>query len=963
MPRYHLISMLPLLAIAAGACPASAQDGQDTAGLDPETGEIVVVAPRLRGQVDTDVPPLLELDEEDIEAYGVGSIQELVEALEPASGSSRGRGGGRPVFLVNGIRIGSFREFRSYPPEAIRKVEVLPEEVAQRFGFPPDRRVINFILKPDFQSREIEVEFEAPDRGGYTQTEQEFTWLRISPSGRLNLNLEHNDTSLLTEAERDIVQTPGSIPDVVGDPDPAAARSLVADSRSFEATANWAAALLDSGTSVSLSTSYEHNDSLSLSGLDSATLVSPDGTSALRTFDADNPLTRENNSDTISFAGSYAKALGDWQLTATFNSSVADSRTRIDRVADTAALEAAALAGTLDITGDLPPLSEAGFDTSRTRNYAGATKATLRGRPLLLPAGQLGVTVDAGYDWSRIESADTRSLADAQLTRGILSGGVNVNVPLTSKREGFLEDFGELSANFQGRADRLSDFGTLFEWSAGLNWEPLDRLSFSATYVSSEAAPTLSQLGDPQTVTLNVPVFDLTRGETTLVTVTDGGNAFLPAESQSDWKLSANWELPTKADMRLNVDYIDNTSRNVSRAFPSLTPASEAAFPGRVTRAADGTLLALDTRPVAFAETRARRLVFGLTMRGQLGAEEERDGRDGGQGEGRPRAPGQAAPSGRPGGEGPSPRSDAGFAQLQSRFCELPDGQAPDLAGLPERFLQRLRGDDGNVDPARVAEAQERICSGERLQNGGDQFAELREKFCATPAGTIPDLSGVPERFLERLRGEDGEIDPERVAQLRERFCQENSSASAAGGPPAAGGSVRGPGFALPGSGDGPRRPRYFVNLNHSVELENTILVAPGGPILDQLEGDATSSFGLPRNSTTLEGGLFMNGIGMRVSARYLGSTRLAGSGLPGSSDLFIDDLATLDLRVFMNLGELIGPDEGVLKDLRLSLRADNVFDGRRIVRDQNGDIPLRFQPLLVDPTGRFLGVELRKLF
>ena len=134
-------------------------------------------------------------------------------------------------------------------------------------------------------------------------------------------------------------------------------------------------------------------------------------------------------------------------------------------------------------------------------------------------------------------------------------------------------------------------------------------------------------------------------------------------------------------------------------------------------------------------------------------------------------------------------------------------------------------------------------------------------------------------------------------------------------------------------------------------------------PLLDQLDGDATSTFGLPRHTTRLEGGLFFKGIGTRISGQYTGSAFIAGSGLPGTTDLFVDDLATIDLRIFANIGELAGRDEGFLKGLRLSLRADNVFDGRRVVRDRNGDVPLRFQPFLIDPTGRYLGVELRKLF
>ena len=43
---------------------------------------------------------------------------ELLEALAPQIGSARGReAGGRPVMLLNGRRISSFRELRDIPPE------------------------------------------------------------------------------------------------------------------------------------------------------------------------------------------------------------------------------------------------------------------------------------------------------------------------------------------------------------------------------------------------------------------------------------------------------------------------------------------------------------------------------------------------------------------------------------------------------------------------------------------------------------------------------------------------------------------------------------------------------------------------------------------------------------------------------------------------------------------------------
>jgi hypothetical protein len=96
------------------------------------------------------------MDEEDIAAYGVNSISDLLDAISPQTGTGRGRGASGPVILVNGQRISSFREIRDYPPEAIRRVEILPEEVALRFGYPPDQRVVNFILKDLFKSKVLE---------------------------------------------------------------------------------------------------------------------------------------------------------------------------------------------------------------------------------------------------------------------------------------------------------------------------------------------------------------------------------------------------------------------------------------------------------------------------------------------------------------------------------------------------------------------------------------------------------------------------------------------------------------------------------------------------------------------------------------------------------------------------------------------------------------------------------------
>jgi hypothetical protein len=59
----------------------------------------------------------------------------------------------------------------------------------------------------------------------------------------------------------------------------------------------------------------------------------------------------------------------------------------------------------------------------------------------------------------------------------------------------------------------------------------------------------------------------------------------------------------------------------------------------------------------------------------------------------------------------------------------------------------------------------------------------------------------------------------------------------------------------------------------------------------------------------------------------------------------------------------VVGSNSPALKNLRVSFRLDNIFDGQRAVRDENGDTPINYQPFVIDPVGRFIGVDVRKLF
>jgi hypothetical protein len=305
------------------------------------------------------------------------------------------------------------------------------------------------------------------------------------------------------------------------------------------------------------------------------------------------------------------------------------------------------------------------------------------------------------------------------------------------------------------------------------------------------------------------------------------------------------------------------------------------------------------------------------------------------------------------------------------------------MAKLPEPMRARLTGPDGKPDPARMKELKDRVCNG----TGGpafnpQAFAQLRQTLC--PADKAIDPAGLPQQVADRFKGADGQIDQARLTQFRTRVCSVDPSQLAAqrgqaaqgGAAPAANGGQQGQQQAQGGGnrgrggfggfgGRGRNGGRWNLSLSHTIELGNTVLVSPVGPTLDLLHGDALSGGGVARHTLSLEGGVFYNGFGTRLSGSYKSGTRVEGSGVPGSSDLRFGDLFTLDLRMFADLGrqEKLVKAAPFFKNARLSFSVNNVFNAHQRVTDQNGVVPLRYQPDLIDPTGRSFEIEFRKLF
>ena len=140
-------------------------------------------------------------------------------------------------------------------------------------------------------------------------------------------------------------------------------------------------------------------------------------------------------------------------------------------------------------------------------------------------------------------------------------------------------------------------------------------------------------------------------------------------------------------------------------------------------------------------------------------------------------------------------------------------------------------------------------------------------------------------------------------------------------------------------------------------------------PELDFLDGSAAGGRGgRPQHEVEFQGGLFRNGLGLRVTANWQSGTFVSG-GPDGSGgtrgDLFFSDTTTANLRLFANLGEqpALVRDNPWLRGTRVTLAVNNLFNSRPRVRDEFGETPLSFQPGFLDPLGRSVRISVRKLF
>ncbi len=538
---------------AGGASTAVAQAHPD------DRREIVVIGTRLPGAALGDLAPEIQLAPEDVAGFGAGTIGELLDRLSPQTAGAGEAGAAPPLVLVNGQRISGFDEIRGLPPEAVRRIDILPEETALRYGLRPGSKVVNLVLRPDFRALAAEAGYGAATAGGRSSGEAKANVSRILPIGRWSLDAGYSRAGALLESERRIDDGAGRSRSLL----PASGRLTLGGSFARDVVPNVAG---------SATVRFEDAGGRSLIGAASSLPGGP----------RPPPLRREtaSRSGNAAFAVNGEAAGWNWTLNGGYGRGRQRVETEIDRSRE--------------------PIRVVSRTTSADLQAMGY------GSFASLPAGEATASLSARFDHFgyRNRSSGPLGTAHSALSRRTVAGQLSTDLPLLDS----------LSANFNAEFSRASDFGALRTLGYGLRWAPTRWLSVTLSSTDAEEAPDIESLGRPQLLTPNVRVYDFATGQTRDVTRIDGGNPELSAERRRSFRASLSLRPLRRANLSVTAAFVRSRSRDPVGSLPAALPAFEETFPERFERDEADRLVRLDARPLNFARAERDELRWGFTF-------------------------------------------------------------------------------------------------------------------------------------------------------------------------------------------------------------------------------------------------------------------------------------------------------------------------------------------------------------
>jgi hypothetical protein len=544
---------------AAEAQPAGQNGDQED--------DVVVVGKAPRGSVIGDIQPEIVLRGRDVRATGATSFDELLVAIAPEIGVARASGAARPLVLLNGRRVSSYRELRDIPIEAVSRVDILPEEVALKYGFAPDQKVVNVVLQNRFSEIVAQVAGNTAAHEGFTGGGGDLTKIQLGKDHRTTINVHAGSDNILRGTQRSLVEQQYESTGT------GATGLLLPPELGLRGTVTYNRALAG-GVDATLNAEAAHTQGHALSGLSEQLPAE---------------LNRNSTDDSLHLGGTLVGDKDQWHWNLTSGADLDRNNTRTTRL------------GQFFAPG-----------SAESTHAAANLDATVNGPLFVLPAGSADVTLRAAGSTEYLhidqENFATPPAESTRRTRGI--GAASIDIPLSRRGKGF-NVLGNLTLNGNAEVDQLSDFGTLTRVGAGANWSPVARLELVTGWDRQQEAPSVRQLGDPFVQTPGTRIFDFTGGVVTRAAVVTGGNPDLRTDERDTLKLSANWQPFDAINFRLRADYAHVT---VDRPISDITvfPLVEAAFPQRFVRDSSGTLLSVDLRPVNFSSAHRDTLRLGF---------------------------------------------------------------------------------------------------------------------------------------------------------------------------------------------------------------------------------------------------------------------------------------------------------------------------------------------------------------
>lgn len=638
--------------------------------VDPD--EIVVTATR-RGEAK--VAAETEFSEDEIAARGADSIQDLLKSLAPFIDGS----GEEPVLLINGKPAGFDRSILSYPAEALDRLAVLKPEAAAQYGEPAGKRVVNLVLKKHFSMWNADAGVDFATAGGQVGGKLSANRTAIDGDIRWNARVQVSTESALRKSARALPPRDGvfdsvgfvSAPDggefdpmlslIAGEPvivaaippgalagvgpgipgladfaatanalhpvDPNAYETLQASRRTASLAIGITRPLGAFTAALNLNASRSSSDGER--GLPMVSVLLPAGSPwspfaddvlLTRPFAGERALRNANDSTALGASLTLNGRIGSWQTNFGVNyargwaSNLLETGIDVARVQQAIAADAA-----FDPYG---PWDESLLLATRGRTRSENLSARLNVRKTIidLPAGPLvwNLTANASrnrsHSWQEGGNGGDAGAVERRTTRHQTSGQMTLSLPIARRGEAGPAWLGDLSLDLSASTQAMTGSRAQKRYGANVSWSPWSIVQLRGSIDRAEAAPSFDQLDAPIETTVT-RVFDYARQEVAEPLWITGGNPDLRGGSRQSVSLAATLRPLGGQALTLNLGYRQSVAKGGVAGFPELTPAIEAAFPERVTRDAEGRLVAVDARAINIARDTDAELSSGIALR------------------------------------------------------------------------------------------------------------------------------------------------------------------------------------------------------------------------------------------------------------------------------------------------------------------------------------------------------------